>query len=514
MISSSEPGAKAIERTGPQIQNLATAAVLTLVLVMIADVAFYRQMRIGWTLGGFGALVAVAMASCNRQLVRSRIGIIHALLLAGLCAAAVEEPSPLGCALYVAGLLSFGLASHPEAYRHAGSWLAALTAYLIEAGCSLVEDTTRVLHATSKSVAAGKLSHIARAWLLPIAGGAVFLALFASANPVLASWLLSVDLTRIVPLLPDSARVGLWLSVGLSLWLVLRTRVRSLDPFAMVAEPAGPNADIVDMRVSVERLLPTEAIVRALIVFNVLFAIQNGMDIAYLWGHVALPPGFTYAGYAHRSAYPLIATALLAAAFVLVAFRPGSAAASSRALKFGMYLWIGQNVFLVVSAIWRTWLYVETYSLTHLRVAALIWMALVALGLVLLVIRFAADRDNRWLVNTNVLAALTVLYAVCFVDLGRVIADFNVAHCREMNGAGERLDLAYLQSIGPSALPALRRFEHHLKGSPATGQWLFTATPSDIIAGLESDLQARVSDWRSWTWRHSRLASASRQPDN
>lgn len=482
---------------------------MTLVLIAIADVAFYRQARIGWTLGRFGVLVAVAMASCHWHLVHVRIGTIHALLLAGLCVSAVEEPSPLACALYVAGLLSFGLASHPAAYRHAGSWLAALTAYLIEAGCSLVEDITRLLPVTGNSAAAGKLSHLARAWLPPVAGGTVFLALFASANPILASWLMSIDLTRIVSLLPDAARVGLWLSVGLSVWLVLRTHVRSLDPFATVAEPAAPSSEIVDTNDTLERLLPTAAIVRALILFNLLFAMQNGMDIAYLWGHVALPLGFTYAGYAHRSAYPLIATALLAAAFVLVAYRPGSLAASSRALKLGMYLWIGQNVFLVLSAIWRTWLYVETYSLTYLRVAALIWMALVAFGLVLLVIRFAAGRGNWWLVNTNVLAALTVLYAACFVDLGRVIADFNVAHCREVNGAGQRLDLAYLQRIGPSALPALRRFEQHLKAPTATGQWLFTATPADVIAGLESDLHARVSDWRSWTWRHSRLAHAS-----
>ena len=48
------------------------------------------------------------------------------------------------------------------------------------------------------------------------------------------------------------------------------------------------------------------------------------MDFVYLWGGKTLPDGMSYAEYAHRGAYPLIATALLAGAFVLVALRPGS----------------------------------------------------------------------------------------------------------------------------------------------------------------------------------------------
>ena len=52
--------------------------------------------------------------------------------------------------------------------------------------------------------------------------------------------------------------------------------------------------------------------------FNALFAVQTVLDLTYLWGGVALPDGMTYATYAHRGAYPLIVTALLAAGFVLV----------------------------------------------------------------------------------------------------------------------------------------------------------------------------------------------------
>ena len=64
-------------------------------------------------------------------------------------------------------------------------------------------------------------------------------------------------------------------------------------------------------------------IVHCLAVFNIIFALQTLLDVIYLCGGAALPRGLTYASYAHRGSYPLIAAALLAAAFVIVTFRPG-----------------------------------------------------------------------------------------------------------------------------------------------------------------------------------------------
>ena len=54
---------------------------------------------------------------------------------------------------------------------------------------------------------------------------------------------------------------------------------------------------------------------------------QTGLDLAYLWGGLALPDGMSHAEYAHRGAYPLVVTALLAAGFVLIAMRPERARA-------------------------------------------------------------------------------------------------------------------------------------------------------------------------------------------
>ena len=145
--------------------------------------------------------------------------------------------------------------------------------------------------------------------------------------------------------------------------------------------------------------------------------------MAYLWGNATLPADISYASYAHRGAYPLIVTALLAAGFVLAAMRPGGPAEQSRVIRPLVYLWVAQNVLLVLSSILRLDLYVQIYLLTWWRVAAFIWMVLVALGLVLIVARIALNRSNDWLIRANLITLTATLYICSLVNFAAVIAE-------------------------------------------------------------------------------------------
>jgi len=147
-----------------------------------------------------------------------------------------------------------------------------------------------------------------------------------------------------------------------------------------------------------------------LIVFNIIFAVENVLDLRYLPHSRNLPAGMTYKEYVHRGAYPLIAAALLAGAFVLVTFRPGSSTERSPAARRMVYFWIAQTVLLTLSAAWRLYRYVQMSELTRLRVASGIWFALVASGLIYIVWRIVQRKSNTWLVNLNAITALLLLY--------------------------------------------------------------------------------------------------------
>ena len=118
---------------------------------------------------------------------------------------------------------------------------------------------------------------------------------------------------------------------------------------------------------------------RCLIVFNIIFAIESALDVFYLWGGRHLPRGLTFKEYAHRGSYPLIATALLAAVFVLIAFRRECNSRSWRNARLLVYAWIAQNVLLTFSAGWRLMILVNASNLTRLRLATTIWLVLVVL---------------------------------------------------------------------------------------------------------------------------------------
>jgi hypothetical protein len=179
--------------------------------------------------------------------------------------------------------------------------------------------------------------------------------------------------------------------------------------------------------------------------------------------------------------------------------RPGGPAEQSRVIRPLVYLWVAQNVLLVLSSILRLDLYVQIYLLTWWRVAAFIWMVLVALGLVLIVARIALNRSNDWLIRANLIALTATLYICSLVNFAAVIADYNVSHSREAAGKGVWIDMNYLFSLGPQALPAIDR-AIALRG--------FDPALVSRRGSLVEQQRREVVSWRSWGFRSWRLQRA------
>jgi hypothetical protein len=320
-------------------------------------------------------------------------------------------------------------------------------------------------------------------WLAPLAVGALFAALFTLANPVLARWVSSAW-SSLPSWAFDPLRICIWLLLGLGAWWLLRGR-RWVPPQLAVAAKA-PRGDAAGAR-------------RALAVCNAVFALRLALDGVFLVAHAALPAGMSYADYAHRGAYTLVATALLAGGFVLWWFRAGSAAADPWARRL-LVAWVAQNVLLAASLL-RLDLYVDVYGLSRWRVAAGVWMVLVACGLALVLWRVLAQRGNAWLIDAN-LRVLAAVLALCAAwDIDGTIAWHNVRQAVDHSEEDERgetlvFDVGYLAGLGPAALPVLRWCARH-DGSAATAAHC-------AALRLDQELAARLHDWRAWTFRRWR----------
>lgn len=491
-----------INATQPQLSARGVrASFAALILAALGD---YLLPDISPGLNFFVFALAVAIAVIAVAAPRGNWRSLSILLLLALAAALplIEAPSLFGLFTASMGLAVLALGAAYLLPQHWTGLPGVMLRFLLLAPLRFIDDAIRFSTVGLARQLAQVLSRGVLVWIVPAVFAVIFLLLFASANPIIESALGHLNIDALFNTL-GSLHIVVWAIIIVMVWPLLLPRLKRWSARAAPSEkPEGPES----------LLFGRAAILRSLIVFNLLFATQTLLDLTFLWGGADLPDGMSHADYAHRGAYPLIVTALLAAAFVLAAMRPGGAGETSRPIRLLVYAWIAQNIMLCISSILRLDLYVEVYSLTELRVAAGIWMGLVAIGLLLILLRIALRRSNDWLISCNCAVLTLTLYICAFVDFPAFIAGFNVEHSREISGQGQLLDVEYLRDLGPSALPALDRY---IAAIPANVR--------HIRDELAQEALSPTADWRSWTFRRERqrqyaaqhpIASAARSDNN
>lgn len=440
-----------------------------IVIVLVAS--FDRLFPTGFSgacIGAFAGAWLLSLVAGRTDVRRDRAAWIALGLAALLVAALVYDPGALAWTLFWCALSIAALQPRTARFDDAWHWAIRLALHAMAGIATPFRDFSRILgrrHASRTSPRA-----IAAMLALPLIGGALFLALFASANPLIAQALSAIEL-------PSIWRLLLWGFVAMCLWpsfrphrAIMRLAARVPDP-----EPSLPGTS-----------LPSVLI--ALALFNAIFAVQNALDIIFLWSGGPLPAGTTQTEYVHQGAYPLIGTTLIAGVMALAMLRPGSPSEKHPLARRLVTLWVIQNVILVASSAYRTIDYIRSSMLTEWRIAALLWMALVALGLGLICWRILTGKSARWLINRNAFAAAVVLIPCTFLDLGAIAARWNVSA-----DAPERIDLCYLSRIGDGALLPIIALEMR-PTDPAT-----TDRVREIRGRILADLERRQSRWTEWT---------------
>lgn len=456
-----------------------------LLLVVVGDWLCFDQVLGAGVAVLAVCIIAAAYAAQAKRPVLVRLG------AAAMLAALAQMPWLLAPDALAFSLLLLGTGVAAALLKGGALWPQSL-GILSGIGWRMAPDLVRAWRKRA-SLPAGQIGAAQLlGWLLPALGGAVFLGLFADANPIIATGLDAASPVALLRAL-SAPHVLFWLALAALAWPFL------MPPKALVLRLSLPAAPWGGASALLFGIAPIR---RALVLFNMLFALQTGLDAAYLWAGAKLPAGLSYADYAHRGAYPLIATALLAGGFAILATRPGSAPAASRGIRWLVLVWVAQTLALVGASIFRLYLYVQVYSLSELRLASFIWMLLVFAGLVLIILRILLARDDAWLLRANAIAALATIYIAACLNFPWIVAQYDVTHCREVTGAGAMLDVDYLQSLGPQAIPALDRYQvltANAEAAPFAQQG-----PAGVArVMLAEGFGAMPADWRGfsvWSW--------------
>jgi len=231
---------------------------------------------------------------------------------------------------------------------------------------------------------------------------------------------------------------------------------------------------------------------------NLLFLTFVGVQFRYLFGgasRVEASSSLTYAEYARRGFFELVAVAALVVPFLLV-----TQWLLSRGLpRLRRFHALLATVLLVLalivmaSALQRMRLYQETFGLTELRVyttAFMGWLFLVFMWLAFTVLR---GRPERFVFGIFV-AGLAVLVALNALNPDGLIVRRNAA----IAGDDRPFDSAYAVNLSPDAVPSLVT---HFNEVP----------PADRCA-IASELRRRYveseNDWRTWSWGRFRARRA------
>jgi hypothetical protein len=318
--------------------------------------------------------------------------------------------------------------------------------------------------------------------LLAIPVLVLFGGLFASADPVfgkvLMRWI-DFDGTQVFE---HGLMVAFW--TGISAGYLRRLHVPL--PFLEGRSFALPHP----------RRSPTVEVVTILASLTLLFGVFVAVQVRYLFGDDALiqaTVGMTYAEYARKGFFELVAVAGLLLPLLLLCDWLLGVAARGRAFRGLAGALILLLAIIMASAMKRLSLYTQAYGLTELRVyaaAILLWLALVAVCFAATVLRHHRQR----FAGTAILSGFSVLFALHVLDPDALVAQHNLARAVR----GEEFDVDHALHLGPGAVPILWQGASSLPAEAG----------SRLREGLKQRHGSPTSDWRSWNLARSRAKAA------
>ena len=239
-----------------------------------------------------------------------------------------------------------------------------------------------------------------------------------------------------------------------------------------------------------------------LIALDVLFAIFVAFQATYLFGGLdtLAASGMTYADYARRGFFELLAVAFGVAGVILV-LEAFVTRRSRRYVAAAVGL-VALTLVVLASAYLRLRLYQDAYGWTELRfyvLAAILWLAIGALGTA---VALATDR-TRWLLHGMI--ALSVVVGIAFNLIGpvRFIAERNVERAVDPSlvppDGRTGLDVYYLARLGTDADIVVAEAIPRL---PAEERAAALAALGDNAAWLAADTEGQ--SWQAWNYSRER----------
>ncbi len=233
---------------------------------------------------------------------------------------------------------------------------------------------------------------------------------------------------------------------------------------------------------------------------SMLFAVFVGIQFTYLFGAANISPaGYTYAEYARRGFFELVAVSILALLLIqtLRSYRKSDGRSPSILFNILCTLLVVLVLIILASALKRMMLYEDAYGLTRLRAYTLVGLGWIAALLAAFLGLLWSKRQVRF---AQLLAAVALGFTA---TLGILNVDaFIVQRNLQRHMAGEELDVWYMLTLTDDAVPLI--VDHALENPDITDERIL----ADMACRRERITGEKYQEWQAYHFSRAAAETA------
>ncbi|HYC30099.1 MAG TPA: DUF4173 domain-containing protein, partial [Chitinophagaceae bacterium] len=290
-----------------------------------------------------------------------------------------------------------------------------------------------------------KLVHALSGGVVALVLGFVFLLLYRCSNPLFNDYVGSVSF--------EWLDIGWWLFALFSCILVYGLTSGSVIPI-VVQTDERLQADLMPQNETRKNGADTATITAVALfsLLNLMLLLMNFLDLQNIFRGAKLPAGLTLADFVHEAVFSLVASTFIAIALVMLFFRGAlNFGRYSGLVKVLVYIWIFQNILVIVNAGYRNLLYIDEYQLSRLRIGVFVFLFFCLASLCLTFFKLRNNKSSWWLFAGNFVMVLLVLVCLSLPNWDGIISRYNISN----QSSSKPLDKEYLLQLGKGNLPEL-----------------------------------------------------------
>lgn len=227
-----------------------------------------------------------------------------------------------------------------------------------------------------------------------------------------------------------------------------------------------------------------------------LFLLFIGFQITYLFGGETniVNAGFTYAEYARRGFWELLAVAMLSLV-VLLGSEKYAGAESKRNKRFLVpaLILIAEVIVVIASAFTRLSLYIDAYSMTMLRFYGAAFIMLLFVLFILLAVKFITMKREEFFTFGTLLSVITFLFALNVVSPDAFIIKYNI---KQYDRTG-KMDVSYARELSADAVPWEVQLYGRIEGEDKE-------VLGELLQKHKERLEESADDWQSANFSRAR----------